>query len=129
MNPKAEFDFQFVSRILKMYKGDVVKTARHIGIKQALVEKIVTDGAKDHVSKVLDKVFENLRPATAEDLLKAHLRIQGLELLPNGDITNESGKVVAIYKGDARFENNELKYTVKLLQAINFISIDVKVDA
>jgi hypothetical protein len=78
--------------------------------------------------KAMDRVFISEFTVTARDMVKKVLAWRGLYLHDNNEISGPGGKLIAMYGGDASYDGAELKWTVKPIQTLEFITIDIKID-
>jgi len=94
---------------------------------QELTMRLVTMRVHRMLSKAIDKAFK-APPATPRDVVKKIFSLQGLFLHDNNEVSGAGGKLVGIYGDDAKMIHDELSYSFKPVQAIEFIELDIKID-
>lgn len=79
------------------------------------------------ISSVFDRVVKSKPKTTPRDLVKKIMSYQGLFLRDNGEVTGKNGKLLGLYGNDARLEGDQLIWTYKPLQSLDFIMLDINV--
>jgi len=104
---------------------DIVKT--RLSIRQ-MEARLACMKIAHAFSRTLEQVLRSIQPPTARQCLGQILRFQGLHLHDNNEISGPGGKLVGWYGDDARFIGSELKWTFKPAQALEFITLDLKLE-